>query len=218
MLSGDNPGSAQFMAEQLGMEPEEIRAGLLPEEKLEQVEQLRVEHGRILMVGDGINDAPALATADIGLAVAPTPSTAAAAAADGVILSSSGAGLSALPFLLSLAAFTRKVVVQNLALAGLAIAATALPLVAGIIPLWVGVFIHEGSTLLVALNSLRPLFHKGGLPEQQQQRQQPRPRGLRVADVGSSSSETAKQPQEENVEESTKKAKAFLEAAPPAAT
>lgn len=162
MLSGDNKASAYAMAKQLGMTPDEVRAELRPEDKLGLVAALRKDHGgSVLMVGDGINDAPALAAADVGLAVAATPSTAAAAVADGVVLSGSGAGVSALPFLLSLSAFTRMIVVQNFTLAGIAILVTALPAVAGLLPLWVGVAIHEGSTVLVALNSLRPLMHRG---------------------------------------------------------
>mmetsp|Transcript_2783 Transcript_2783/g.7850 ORF Transcript_2783/g.7850 Transcript_2783/m.7850 type:complete len:421 (-) Transcript_2783:241-1503(-) len=162
MLSGDNSLSAGWMASQLGLSPEEVRADLRPEDKLLLVKELRrSQGGAVMMVGDGNNDAAALAGADVGLAVAATPSTMAAAAADGVILSGKGAGVSALPFLLSLSAFTRQVVLQNFVLAGLAIAGTSLPLIAGLLPLWVGVAIHEGSTLLVAINSLRPLLHRG---------------------------------------------------------
>eukprot|EP00191_Tetraselmis_sp_GSL018_P021136 CAMPEP_0177583176 /NCGR_PEP_ID=MMETSP0419_2-20121207/3175_1 /TAXON_ID=582737 /ORGANISM="Tetraselmis sp., Strain GSL018" /LENGTH=673 /DNA_ID=CAMNT_0019072535 /DNA_START=772 /DNA_END=2791 /DNA_ORIENTATION=- len=164
MLSGDNAESALAMARRLGLQEGEIRGGLRPEDKLEQVEGLRQQHGPVLMIGDGINDAPALAAADIGLAIAPTPSTTAAAAADGVILSGAGPGVSSVPFLLSLAGFTRKLVIQNFVLAGLAILGSSLPAVAGVLPLWVGVAIHEGSTLLVALNSLRPLMHRPPAP------------------------------------------------------
>ena len=163
MLTGDNQLSAMAVAQRLGLPPADVRAGLSPLDKMRAVEALRLElahpswrgGARVLMVGDGINDAPALAAADVGVAIAVTPSDAAAAAADILLLSTHSIAL--LPDLLLLARRTRAVVRQNIVIAGVSIAAAALPAVAGVFPLWIAVLLHEGSTLLVAMNSVRLL-------------------------------------------------------------
>jgi len=155
MLTGDNKSSAEKVAQQLGIS--EVFSELSPQEKLEIVEQRRVATGGgVAMVGDGINDAPALAAADVGIAVAPTPTAAAASAAD-VILLSEGDNISSLPYLLKVAERTRAVVAQNVVLAATSILGTAVAAVGGLVPLWLAVILHEGSTLLVGVNSLRLL-------------------------------------------------------------
>ena len=163
MLTGDNGPSALSVASRLGLPAADVRSGLSPLDKMRAIEALRGElcqpgwkgGSRVLMVGDGINDAPALAAADVGVAIAATPSEAAAAAADVLLLSTNSVAL--LPELLALARKTRAIVRQNILIAGVSIAAAALPAVAGVFPLWLAVLLHEGSTLLVAVNSVRLL-------------------------------------------------------------
>jgi heavy metal translocating P-type ATPase len=165
MLTGDNEASARAMATRLGLPLEDVRAGLSPLDKMRAVEALREELAapswkggrRVVMVGDGINDAPALAAADVGIAIASTPSDAAAAAADVLLLHAGGPGVALLPELLALGRDTRAIVRQNIGIAAASIALAALPAGAGVFPLWVAVLLHEGSTLGVALNSMRLL-------------------------------------------------------------
>merc|ERR1719248_13739 len=155
MLTGDNKTSADKVAQKLGIS--DVFSELSPQEKLEIVEERRAATGGgVAMVGDGINDAPALAAADVGIAIAPTPTAAAASAAD-VILLSEGDNISSLPYLLKVAERTRAVVAQNVVLAATSILGTAVAAIGGWVPLWLAVILHEGSTLLVGLNSLRLL-------------------------------------------------------------
>ena len=175
MLTGDNATSARAVADAVGLPREDVHAGLTPSEKLRLVERARSDakskasgegengsgdstsYARVAMVGDGINDAPALAAADVGVAVASTPSEAAAAAADVLLLHADADGISQLPDVFALAANTRRVLKQNITLAVVSIVGAALPALTGAFPLWLAVLMHEGSTLLVALNSVRLL-------------------------------------------------------------
>lgn len=164
MLTGDNESSARGVAGTLGID--RVAWGLKPEDKLRLVRELRDEgaQGRgstgVMMVGDGLNDAAALAAADVGVAIASSSPAAASLASDAVIMNE-GAGISAIPLLLRVARATRYVIAQNLVLAAGSILILAAPTVLGILPLWVAVMLHEGSTLLVALNSLRLLRFSG---------------------------------------------------------
>ena len=171
ILTGDNAPAAAAVAAGLGLTPADVESGLTPEGKVAAVVALRsvaasasrstTTPPAVLFVGDGINDAPALVAADVGAAVAAAPGApagagaAAEAAADVLLLG--GASVDAVPALLDVASATRATVRANLALAALSAAAIAPFALAGVLPLWAAVALHEGSTLAVALNSLRPL-------------------------------------------------------------
>lgn len=162
MLTGDNPASAAAVAATVGG-LDEVVASLTPAGKLDYVTAataaLAASRGRgdagLLVVGDGINDAPALSAATVGVAVGlPTSSAAAAAVADVVLLRGA---VTDVPWLVAKARSTRTVVAQNLVLAlGLMVLAVV-PVAAGAIPLWQAVLLHEGGTILVGLNGLRLL-------------------------------------------------------------
>jgi len=153
MLTGDNPEVARAIAGDLGIESENVYASLLPEQKVEIVEKLKTE-GTVAMVGDGVNDAPALATSHLGIAMGAAGTDVALETADIVLM---GDDLSRLPYLLALSRKSKKVVWQNI-IFSLAVIGM---LLAGVflidLPLTLGVIGHEGSTLLVVLNGLRLL-------------------------------------------------------------
>ena len=110
MLTGDNPLAATSVSQALGVD--KVHAGLLPEGKVEAVKQLRSQVGEVVMVGDGINDAPALAAATVGIAMGGASSAQAMETADVVLMASD---LRQLPYAFRLAGFTRSIMVQNIA-------------------------------------------------------------------------------------------------------
>lgn len=152
LLTGDNAGAAQALARDAGLR--RVHAGLLPEGKVTAVEDLQRAGERVLVVGDGVNDAPALATADVGIAMGGIGSDLALRSADAVVVRDD---LASLPALLDLACRARRVVAQNLVVAGTAIVVLVAWDLLGTLPLPLGVAGHEGSTVLVALNGLRLL-------------------------------------------------------------
>lgn len=160
ILTGDHEGSAQAIAREVGIE--DVYADLLPEQKLEWIEKLRAEHGAVMMIGDGINDAPALAHADVGVAMGAAGADVAMESADVVLM---GSDLSKLPDAFGLSRFSRKIIAQNLIFA-LAVIIIVSPLAAlGFANLAFAVLLHEGSTILVVLNALRILrFRSEPLP------------------------------------------------------
>jgi Cd2+/Zn2+-exporting ATPase len=149
LLTGDNRGVASRVAGQLGLS--NFRADLLPEDK---VEAIRKADPYIAMVGDGVNDAPALATASVGIAMGASGSELAIESSDVVLVHSD---LERIPELIKLAHNCRRMVWQNLTLAALTVLLLAVGVFAGKIGLAAGVLGHEGSTILVVLNGLRLL-------------------------------------------------------------
>jgi heavy metal translocating P-type ATPase len=155
LLTGDNVRAARRLGEEVGIT--DIRAALLPEDKVTEVNLLRAEGFRVLVVGDGINDGPALAAADIGIAMGRHGSDLALRTADAVIVRDE---LATIPAVLELSRRARRTVVQNLVLAGCAIAALVTWTLVGHLPLPLGVLGHEGGTVIVGLNGLRLLAPK----------------------------------------------------------
>lgn len=154
MLTGDAIESAQAVAKETGID--EIHARLLPEQKLEELVQIRGAHGGVMFVGDGINDAPVLAGADVGAAMG-SGADAAIEAADVVFMNSA---MSAIPQALLIAKATAGIAKQNVAFA-LAIKAAVMVLgLAGLANMWMAVFADTGVAMLCILNSIRILYKK----------------------------------------------------------
>jgi Cd2+/Zn2+-exporting ATPase len=152
MVTGDNPHTAQAVAEQVGID--DVRANLLPQEKLQIIEELRATYGVVAMVGDGINDAPALARADIGIAMGSAGSDTAIETADVALMDDDPLRLCTL---INLSRRTMTILHQNIFLA-LAIKAVFLCLaLAGSATLWMAVFADMGASLIVVANGLRML-------------------------------------------------------------
>lgn len=151
MLTGDHFANAQRIAKTVGLT--DFYADLTPDQKLHHVTQLSQKE-RLAMVGDGINDAPALARANVGICMGKVGSTAAVDAADVVLLHDN---IEYLGWLFQKAYLTQTIVKQNLILATSAIFAASIPALGGFIPLWLAVVLHEGGTVLVGLNALRLL-------------------------------------------------------------
>jgi Cd2+/Zn2+-exporting ATPase len=156
MITGDNAGVARSVSAQAGLD--EYKACLLPEQKLELVKEFRRQAGPVGMVGDGVNDAPALASAEVGLVMGAAGSDTAMETADVALM---GDDLSRLPYLIRLSRKTRSVVRQNIAVS---IASKSVLVVAAVfvgIPLWLAVLGDVGVSLLVTLNSLRLSSDRG---------------------------------------------------------
>ena len=151
MLSGDHQASAERVAAALGIR--EVHANLKPEDKLAYVSSLSEKQG-LAMVGDGINDAPALARATVGICMGKIGSGMAMDAADVILLQDN---LEFLDWLMAKAKQTETIVRQNLMIAAGAILIASVPALAGWVPLWLAVILHEGGTVLVGLNALRLL-------------------------------------------------------------
>jgi Cd2+/Zn2+-exporting ATPase len=153
ILTGDHADIAQAVAKQVGIE--EVYANLRPEDKLQKAAEFSGKGG-LVMVGDGVNDAPALARATVGISLGKIGSATAINASDIVFLSDD---LSLLDWLVHQARKTRTIVRQNISLALFVILFATTPALLGLVPLWLAVIMHEGGTVLVGLNSLR-LYRK----------------------------------------------------------
>lgn len=152
MLTGDNRGTARAIADQIGID--DTRAELLPADKVQAVTDLVEQFHMVGMVGDGVNDAPAMATATIGIAMGAAGTDAALETADLVLMTDD---LSRLPFAIRLSRATLRAIRQNISLAlGLKVIFLALA-IPGYATLWMAVFADMGASLLVIANSLRLL-------------------------------------------------------------
>lgn len=156
MLTGDAKKNAESVSREIGIE--EIHAQLLPQEKLRHLQEIRNRHGAVMFVGDGINDAPVLAGADVGAAMG-SGADAAIEAADVVFMSTS---VRAIPDAVSIARNTGNIAMQNVVFA---LAVKLLVMVLGLLGcanMWLAVFADTGVAMLCVLNSIRVLYKKSG--------------------------------------------------------
>lgn len=159
MLTGDNKGVGDAIAREVGVD--EVRSELLPEDKVTAIKELLASHQHVAMIGDGVNDAPALAHATVGIAMGGIGSATALETADVALM---GDDLSTLPFAIGLSRASRAVIRQNLYISLGTIVLLILSTSTGLIGIGLAVVGHEGSTLLVIANALRLLRYKRGLP------------------------------------------------------
>ncbi len=155
MITGDNERVAKAISAQVGVT--DFYAGLLPEEKVETVEKLLERYGGVAMVGDGVNDAPAMTRATVGIAMGAGGSDVALETADIALMADD---LSKLPFAVALSRQSRRIIKQNL-IVSLGVIALLLPAtMLGVAGISIAIIFHEGSTLVVVANALRLLKFK----------------------------------------------------------
>ena len=152
MLTGDSTGTAQAIAAQLGVD--DVRAELLPEDKVAAVEELRRRFGSVAMVGDGVNDAPALATADVGIAMGAAGSDVALETADVALMADE---LLKIPYAFRLSRATVRNITANLAISIVMKAAFVVAAIAGVATLWMAVVADTGASIIVIANAMRLL-------------------------------------------------------------
>lgn len=155
MLTGDNERVARAIATEVGVD--DYYADLLPEDKVRLIKQLEAQYGAVAMVGDGVNDAPALASASIGIAMGAAGSDVALETADVVLLADD---LGNIPYVIALSRQTRRTLLTNLGFAAAMIAIMIVAIFTANLPLPLAVLGHEGGTVLVSLNGLRLLVYK----------------------------------------------------------
>ena len=152
LLTGDNQRAAHRLGTEVGIS--EVYAGLLPADKVARVQTLKDSGRRVLLVGDGVNDAPAMATADVGVGMGRNGSDLAMETADAILVRND---LATLPIVIALARRAHRIVRANLVIAAVVITGLVLWDLLGTLPLPLGVAGHEGSTVIVGLNGLRLL-------------------------------------------------------------
>ena len=150
MLTGDNVTVARAVGRAIGLD--DVRAGLLPGDKQQAVTGLRVQYGSVAMVGDGINDAPALASADLGIAMGGSGSAQAMETADIVLMADD---IQKLPFAIKISQFANRLVRQNIIFSLGSKLLVAVIALLGYAPLWLAVIVDIGVSLLVTFNGLR---------------------------------------------------------------
>jgi Cd2+/Zn2+-exporting ATPase len=155
MLTGDHRDVGEAIGRQVGVD--EVRADLLPEDKVAAIKELREQHGSVGMVGDGINDAPALAQATVGIAMGGAGTAAALETADVALMADD---LGRLPFAIGLSRQARAIIRQNLWISLAVIAVLILATTTGAFGIGPAVVAHEGSTLAVVANALRLLRYE----------------------------------------------------------
>jgi Cd2+/Zn2+-exporting ATPase len=153
MLTGDRRHTAEAVANELGLD--EVRAGLSPEAKVAAIQALRAEGHHVAMVGDGVNDAPCLAAADVSVAMGARGSDAALEQAEVILMHDRIENFLAAH---RLSRRARAIIRQNLTISLGVVVVMVIATALGTVPLAIGVAAHEGSTLVVCLNSLRLLF------------------------------------------------------------
>lgn len=156
MLTGDHAQAAQHIGKQAGMD--EVHAELLPQQKLQMIQRLVKQYRHVAMVGDGVNDAPALAYASVGVAMGGAGADVAMETADVVLM---GGDLNRLADAVDLSRRARRTIVQNLVIALGVIGVMAPAAGLGFASLGIAVLFHEGSTVVVVLNALRLLAYRG---------------------------------------------------------
>ncbi len=152
MLTGDNRETAEAIAGELGLD--EFRAELLPEEKVTAIQQMKDQHGHVAMVGDGINDAPALAAASLGISMGASATDTALETADIALMNDD---LGKLAYLKKLSRRTVRIIKQNIFVALFLKAIFVLLAIPGLATLWMAVFADMGASLIVVFNGLRAL-------------------------------------------------------------
>ncbi|MBE3519909.1 MAG: cadmium-translocating P-type ATPase [Firmicutes bacterium] len=156
MLTGDDKATASSVAKEAGLK--HFRSDLLPEEKVSALQELRSGYGKVAMVGDGVNDAPSLAAADVGIAMGPRGADISLEASDVVVMKDD---LTHIPWVVGLAQRARMLIIQNIVFSmGIKLASIVLVFF-GFLPLWVAVLADSGTTVLVTLNGLRILRYRG---------------------------------------------------------
>ena len=154
MLTGDNQGVADAVGKALGVD--QIKAELLPEDKVAAIQVLMQAHGPLAMIGDGVNDAPALAQATVGIAMGGAGTGVALETADVALM---GDDLRTLPFAIGLSRQATRIIKQNLAISMAVIALLVVATLLGWAGIGTAVLLHEGSTMVVVVNSLRLLTY-----------------------------------------------------------